>query len=93
MPEMSIWDKVRLYGGAITGSASSFVTGACIGLIGKTVVKNPIARVIWYIGGTSIGVLVGKKVESMFEESVTETEEAVTYFEEVRKTFKDAEEV
>lgn len=78
MPKMSIWDKVRLYGGSITGASSSFVTAACIGFIGRSLIKNPITKVIWYIGGTSIGVLVGRQVETMFEEAVTETEEAVT---------------
>ena len=79
MPKISVWDKVRLYGGSITGASSSFVTAACIGFIGRYLIKNPVTKVIWYVGGTSIGVLVGRQVEKMFEETVTETEEAVAY--------------
>lgn len=91
MPKMSGWDKVRLYGGAITGGSSSFVTGACIGLLGGSLMKNPILKVIWYIGGVSIGAVVGEKVEETFEKTVNSAEEVVTYFKEVRKVVKSAE--
>ena len=91
MSDLSIWDKIRLYGGAITGSASSFVTGACIGLIGRSLIKNPILKVVWYIGGASIGTLVGKKVEEAFGEVVTDAEEVVICIEEIKKAVKDTE--
>ena len=91
MPKMSGWDKVRLYGGAIASGSSSFVTGSCIGLLGASLMKNPILKVIWYIGGVSIGVVVGEKVEESFEQTVNTAEEVVTYFKEVRKTVKSAE--
>lgn len=93
MPKMSGWDKIRLYGGAITSGSSSFVTGSCIGLLGGCLMKNPILKVIWYIGGVSIGVVVGEKVEESFEKTVNSIEEVVTYFKEVRKVVKSAEEV
>ena len=93
MPKMSGWDKIRLYGGAIASGSSSFVTGSCIGLLGGSLMKNPILKVIWYIGGVSIGVVVGEKVEDSFEKTVNSVEEVVTYFKEVRKVVKSAEEV
>lgn len=93
MPKLSTWDKIRLYGGAITGGSSSFVTGACIGILGGRLVQNPILKAIWYIGGASIGAVVGSKVEDLFADTVNNLEEAVVYAKEVRKVIKDAEEL
>lgn len=93
MNKLTGWDKVRLYGGAITGGASSFVTGACIGFVGRYLTKNPIINVIWYIGGASIGMLVGKKVEDEFVSLVTDTEGVVGEIQKVVDEELNASEV
>ena len=94
MPKSSGWDKLRLYGEAITDGTSTFVVATCLGVAGKLLIKNPILRIVWYIGSGSIAALVGGSAGEMFLKSVNTVEEAVTFIQtEVDKALEDAEEV
>ena len=92
MPKSSGWDKARLYGEAITDGTSTFVVATCLGVAGKLLIKNPILRIVWYIGSGSIAALVGASVGEMFENSVDALEESVKFIQtEVDKALEDAE--
>ena len=92
MPKSSGWDKLRLYGEAITDGTSTFVVATCLGVAGKLLIKNPILRIVWYIGSGSIAALVGGSAGEMFLKSVNTVEEAVTFIQtEVDKALEDAE--
>lgn len=79
MPKTSGWDKARLYGEAITDGTSTFVVATCLGVAGKLLIKNPILKIVWYIGSGSIAALVGASVGKMFVNSVDSVEETVTF--------------
>ena len=92
MPKSSGWDKLRLYGEAITDGTSTFVVATCLGVAGKLLIKNPILRIVWYIGSGSIAALVGGSAGEMFLKSVNTVEEAVIFIQtEVDKALEDAE--
>ena len=92
MPKTSGWDKARLYGEAITDGTSTFVVATCLGVAGKLLIKNPILKIVWYIGSGSIAALVGANVGKMFVNSVDSVEETVTFIQnEVDKALEDAE--
>lgn len=92
MPKSSGWDKLRLYGEAITDGTSTFVVATCLGVAGKLLIKNPILRIVWYIGSGSIAALVGASAGEVFLKSVNTVEEAVTFIQtEVDKALEDAE--
>ena len=92
MPKSSGWDKARLYGEAITDGTSTFVVATCLGVAGKLLIKNPILRIVWYIGSGSIAALVGASAGEVFLKSVNTVEEAVTFIQtEVDKALEDAE--
>ena len=92
MPKSSGWDKLRLYGEAITDGTSTFVVATCLGVAGKLLIKNPILRIVWYIGSGSIAALVGGSAGEMFLKSVNTVEEAVAFIQtEVDKALEDAE--
>ena len=94
MPKSSGWDKLRLYGEAITDGTSSFVVATCLGVAGKLLIKNPILRIVWYIGSGSIAALVGASVGEGFLKSVNTVEEGVTFIRnEIDKEFENALEV
>ena len=79
MNKLTGWDKVRLYGEAITDGTSTFVVATCLGVAGKLLIKNPILKIVWYIGSGSIAALVGASVGKMFVNSVDSVEETVTF--------------
>jgi hypothetical protein len=79
MAKTSGWDKARLYGEAITDGTSTFVVATCLGVAGKLLIKNPILKIVWYIGSGSIAALVGASVGKMFVNSVDSVEETVTF--------------
>ena len=92
MPKSSGWDKLRLYGEAITDGTSTFVVATCLGVAGKLLIKNPILRIVWYIGSGSIAALVGASAGEVFLKSVNTVEEAVIFIQtEVDKALEDAE--
>lgn len=92
MPKTSGWDKARLYGEAITDGTSTFVVATCLGVAGKLLIKNPILKIVWYIGSGSIAALVGASVGKMFENSIDALEESVKFIQtEVDKALEDAE--
>lgn len=79
MPKKSGWDKLRLYGEAITDGTSTFVVATCLGVAGKLLIKNPILRIVWFVGSGSIAALVGASAGEVFLKSVNSVEEAVTF--------------
>lgn len=92
MPKTSGWDKARLYGEAITDGASTFVVATCLGVAGKLLIKNPILKIVWYIGSGSIAALVGASVGKMFENSIDTLEESVKFIQtEVDKELNASE--
>ena len=92
MPKTSGWDKARLYGEAITDGTSTFVVATCLGAAGKLLIKNPILKIVWYIGSGSIAALAGASVGKMFENSIDALEESVKFIQtEVDKALEDAE--
>ena len=92
MPKSSGWDKLRFYGEAITDGTSTFVVATCLGVAGKLLIKNPILRIVWYIGSGSIAALVGASAGEVFLKSVNTVEEAVIFIQtEVDKALEDAE--
>ena len=92
MPKSSGWDKLRLYGEAITDGTSTFVVATCLGVAGKLLIKNPILKIVWYIGSGSIAALVGASAGEVFLKSVNTVEEAVIFIQtEVDKALEDAE--
>ena len=94
MPKMSGWDKARLYGEAITDGTSTFVVATCLGVAGKLLIKNPILRIVWYIGSGSIAALVGASAGKMFSNSIDSVEEMAAFIQnEVNKELEDAEAV
>ena len=94
MPKTSGWDKLRLYGEAITDGTSTFVVATCLGVAGKLLIKNPILRIVWFVGSGSIAALVGASAGEVFLKSVNSVEEAVTFIQnEVDKELENALEV
>ena len=92
MPKSSGWDKLKIYGEAVTDGTSTFVVATCLGVAGKLLIKNPILKVVWYIGSGSIATLVGANVGKMFENSIDALEESVKFIQtEVDKALEDAE--
>lgn len=92
MSKSSGWDKARLYGEAITDGTSTFVVATCLGVAGKLLIKNPILKIVWYIGSGSIAALVGASVGKLFENSIDTLEESVKFFQTaVDKALEDAE--
>jgi hypothetical protein len=92
MPKTSGWDKARLYGEAITDGTSTFVVATCLGVVGKLLIKNPILKIVWYIGSGSIAALVGASVGKMFENSIDTLEESVKFIQaEVDKELNASE--
>jgi hypothetical protein len=92
MPKTSGWDKARLYGEAITDGTSTFVVATCLGVAGKLLIKNPILKIVWYIGSGSIAALVGASVGKMFENSIDTLEESVKFIQaEVDKELNASE--
>ena len=94
MPKSSGWDKLKIYGEAVTDGTSTFVVATCLGVAGKLLIKNPILKVVWYIGSGSIAALVGAHVGKMFIDTVDTMEETLRFIQtEVDKALEDAEEL
>ena len=78
MVKSSGWDKARTYIGLGMECTSTYVVASCLSFAGKTLIKNPIIKVMWYIGSVGIGSVVGSHVGRMYMSTISEIEEGVT---------------
>ena len=87
------WIKTRNYISLVAESSSSVVIASCLGAVGKALIKNPIAKVVWYIGSVSIAVVasdhVGKAIDAHVEEIQESTIEMQLAIKEVKDSLKD----
>lgn len=93
MSMKSSWVKARNYISLVAEGSSSFVIASCLGVAGKALIKNPIARVVWYIGSTSIAVVASEHIGRAVEANVEEIQESVVEMQvaiqEVKDSLKD----
>ena len=93
MPKTSGWETARTYVRLATECTSSYVVATYLAIVGRSFVKHPVARAAWYIGSVALASVVGGHVGKVFEETITETEEAVKFIqEEVDKVLADSNE-
>lgn len=89
----SSWVKARNYISLVAEGSSSFVIAACLGVAGRALIKNPVAKVIWYVGSASIAVVasehIGKAVEANVEEIQESVIEMQIAIQEVKDSLKD----
>ena len=84
------WVKARDRISLVAESSSSFVIASCLGAVGKALIKNPIAKVVWYIGSVSIAVVASEHVGKAVEAHVEEIQEDVIEMQLAIKEVKDS---
>ena len=90
MSMKSSWVTARNYISLLAEGTSSFVIATCLGVAGRAFVKNPVARVAWYIGSVSIGVVASEHIGKAVEANIEEIQESVVEIQAVIKETKDA---
>ena len=87
------WIKAGNYISLLAEGTSSFVMATCLGVAGKTLVKNPVARVAWYIGSVAIAAVASEHIGRAVETTVEEIQESVVEVQAAIREVKDALEV
>lgn len=93
MSMKSSWVTAREYISLLAEGTSSFVIASCLGVAGRALIKNPVAKVIWSIGSVSIAVVaskhIGKAVDAHVEEIQEDVIEMQTAIKEVKESLRD----
>lgn len=90
MSMKSSWINARNYISLVAEGSSSFVIASCLGVAGKALIKNPVAKVIWYIGSVSIAVVASERIGRAVEANVEEIQESVIDMQMAIKEVKDS---
>ena len=93
MVKSSGWDKARTYIGLGMECTSTYVIASCLGVAGKALIKNPIMKIMWYIGSVGIASVVGGYVGDKYMNTISEIEEDVVYIQKAVDEVLNASEV
>lgn len=78
MVKSSGWDKARTYIGLGMECTSTYVVASCLGFAGKTLIRNPIMKVMWYVGSVGIASVVGWHIGDKWVNDISEIKKDVT---------------